>query len=452
MVSVRKISVFGVGRVGLVTAACFASKGLQTVCFDVDDHIISVVNQGKAPFFEPTLSELVGSSVKAGFLIATTDFAEAVLGTDATFITVGTPSTKDGRIDLTHMKRACKMIGEALRRKSSWHLVITKSTVLPTTTETIVKPMLERISRKKCPDAFGVCVNPEFLREGSAVQDALRPDRIIIGELGKESGDALESLYRDFYGAQLPPTIRTTPANAELIKYANNAYLAVKISFINNVANLCQRIPGADIESVARGIGLDNRIGSLFLKAGLGWGGSCLPKDVRAISEFSKSLRTSVPVIDAAFHTNETQPTRAIHLAEQVLGSLKGKRVALLGLSFKPGTDDMRDAVSVKIVKGLLKKGAKVTAYDPYAMANAKRILGSKIQMCSSALDCINGAECCIVVTEWDEFKRMEPIEFKSRMKRPIVVDGRRILDPDRFAREVEYVAIGLGSMSPARA
>jgi len=443
-VSLRSISVFGLGRVGLVTAACLASEGVQTVCFDTDDSVVSMVDRGESPFFEPRLSELVQRSVKAGLLRVTNDPREAVNESELTIVTVGTPSDKDGTIDLTYVRSACRIIGQALAEKTGWHLVVIKSTVPPKTTETVIRPLIEQASAKRCPRGFGLCANPEFLREGNAVEDTIKPDRIIIGQLDERSGDALESFYREFY-RHPPPVLRTTAVNAELVKYANNAFLAVKVSFINNVADVCQRIPTADIETVARGIGLDNRIGKLFLNAGIGWGGSCLPKDVRAFSEFAKSLGTEIPVVDAALHTNEKQPVKVVQVAEKILGSLESKLVALLGLSFKPGTDDMRNAVSVKIIEELVRKGAKVVAYDPRAMANARKILDGKIQISPSAQDCINGADCCIIVTEWDEFKTMQPGDFISRMRKPLVIDGRRIFDADIFSREILYVGIGLG-------
>jgi UDPglucose 6-dehydrogenase len=440
----HKVSVFGLGRVGLVSAACFASRGFETVCFDVNESTILQVRRGRPPFFEPGLGELVRQGVESGALKATNDSNGAVFDTDITFITVGTPSNREGGIDLTQMENACRIIGEALSRKTGSHLVVVKSTVAPTTTETVIKPALEKTSGKHCRDGFGLCVNPEFLREGSAVEDTLKPDRIVIGDVDDKSGDALEFFYKELYG-NLPPTIRTTATNAELIKYANNAYLAVKVSFINNIANLCETIPRADVVTVAEGIALDPRIGPLFLRAGFGWGGSCLPKDVKALLQIAESRETELPVVEAAFRSNETQPSRAVHLTEKTLGGLKSKVVAVLGLSFKPGTDDMRDAVSIKIVDELLKKGAKVLAFDPYAMTNAMSMFQNKVQFCTSPEECISGADCCMIVTEWDEFKRMRPEDFVSRMKRPLVIDGRRIYDPDRFSRILDYVAIGRG-------
>jgi UDPglucose 6-dehydrogenase len=243
----------------------------------------------------------------------------------------------------------------------------------------------------------------------------------------------------------LPRIIRTTPANAELIKYANNAFLAMKISYINSIANLCQVIPRADVEVVASGIGIDRRIGQLFLKAGLGWGGSCFPKDLKALSGFGKSIGVDLHLVEATLRVNNLQPLNAVRLAERLLGDLGGKLIALLGLSFKAGTDDMRDAVSIKIIDELLGRGAKVVAYDPVAMPNAQRILRGRIQLSPSALDCVKGADCCIVVTEWKEFARTRPEEFISRMRRPIVIDGRRIFNPSLFSKKLRYAAIGLG-------
>jgi ADP-ribose pyrophosphatase YjhB (NUDIX family) len=253
-------------------------------------------------------------------------------------------------------------------------------------------------------------------------------------------------LYKEFYDENVPPIIRTNLQNAEVIKYASNAFLAMKISYINQIANLCQRIPDADVNVIAKGIGLDKRIGPLFLKAGLGWGGSCFPKDLKAIVKFSKSIGAALPLTEATLSVNALQPLKAVELAEGLLGNLEGKIVAILGLSFKPGTDDMRDAVSIKIVEELLRRKAKIAVYDPAAMENARKIFGVKLKYCKSPLECIRDADCAIVVTEWPEFSKLKPEDFTSRMKKPILVDGRRVYNPEKFSQRLKYAAIGVGS------
>jgi UDPglucose 6-dehydrogenase len=438
----RPISVFGTGYVGLSMAACFASRGLPTTCFDVDERRVESVSQGKTPFSEPGLDELVAESVANGLLKATTDPTSAVLTSGITFVTVGTPSKRDGGIDLGQVKNASRLIGKALASKG-WHLVVVKSTVIPGTTDGIVRPIIERVSGKRCPSDFGLCVNPEFLREGCAVQDNMKPDRIVIGEVDSKSGEALKAFYREFYG-EMPPTIDTSAVNAELIKYVNNAFLATKVSFINMIANLCQTLPGADVEEVARGIGLDRRISPSFLNAGLGYGGSCFPKDIKALLTYAGKLKAELPILRATVNINELQPLRAVEMAEKSIGKLKGRRIAVLGLSFKPNTDDVREAVSIKIVKELLRRRALVTVYDPVAAENARGHLGNRVLYTRSSHECIQDADCCIIVTEWDEFSDLSPADFKSKMRRPVIIDGRRALDKMRFAA-TEYSAIGLG-------
>ncbi|MBC7091572.1 MAG: UDP-glucose/GDP-mannose dehydrogenase family protein, partial [Nitrososphaeria archaeon] len=439
------LSFFGLGYVGLTTAACFASKGFKVVCFDVDESKVEAVNGGRIPFFEPKLEELLKYSVERGLLKATKDYREAVLDSSITFVTVGTPAKDDGSIDLTYVRDASRMVGESLRFKDRWHLIVVKSTVVPETTENLVCETVEEFSGKIVGKDFGLCMNPEFLREGNAVEDTFKPDRIIIGEIDKRSGDVLEELYRRFYENSMPPVIRTTPVNAELIKYANNAFLAMKVSFINMVANLCQKLPGSDVEVIAEGIGLDKRIGQLFLKAGIGWGGSCWPKDLKALYNFSIKNGVELPLVEATLKVNETQAYKIIELAKEHAGELKGKRVSVLGLAFKPETDDMRYAVSIKVINRLIEEGAKVIAYDPRAVENARKIFGEKIEYARNVEECLKDSECALILTEWSEFKKLVPEDFIRLMKVPAVSDGRRIYDPQKFSKKLRFNAIGLG-------
>ena len=439
-----KISVIGLGYVGLVTAACFASKGFKVYGFDVDVKKLEILREGRTPIYEPGLEELVRRGIEDGTLKVETRFERAVKRSNITFITVNTPGKSDGSVNLSYIKKAAEMIGVALRNKRKWHLVVVKSTVPPGTTENIVKPIIEENTKKECGKNWGICYNPEFLKEGSAIEDMFNPDRIIIGEVDRRSGDFLERVYRSFYGENMPPLIRTNPINAELIKYANNAFIATKISFINMFANLCQKLPKSDVEVIARGIGLDRRIGPLFLKAGAGFGGSCLPKDIKALITFSKNLGYDPTLLKAVEAVNDAQPQQIIELAKKHLGNLKNKHIAILGLAFKPNTDDMREARSIPIISRLLDEGAKITAYDPVAIPKAKTIFGDKIKYASSTIQCIKDADCCILVTEWEEFKKLTQEDFIKNMKKHILIDGRRIYDPKQY-RKLKFEAIGLG-------
>ncbi len=441
-----KLSFIGLGYVGLTTAACFASKGFITLCYDIDQNKMEKISKGEAPFYEPGLEELLKTTISNKTLQLANNSHDAVMNSDITFITVGTPSKPDGDIDLTYVQKAAQDIGQALRKKKEWHLVVVKSTVTPTTTEELIKPILERESGKKCGEDFGLCMNPEFLREGNAVEDTLNPDRIIIGECDPKSGEELEKIYREFYGSNTPPILRTSPVNAELIKYANNAFLAMKVSFINMIANLCQKLPGADVEHVAAGIGLDKRIGPYFLKAGPGWGGSCWPKDLQALRLFFQKAGVEAPLINATLEVNEEQPQKIVMLAEEILGSLRGKRVAILGLAFKSGTDDIRGAVSLKIIKELKNRGAAMKVYDPKAMQNVRKELGDNVEYASSSKECLAEAELAIILTDWPEFNNLRPEDFRNLMNKAQVLDARRIYNISKFLSEgVRISAIGLG-------
>ena len=433
------------GYVGLCTAVCFASKKYKTFISTHDAAKADSVNRGVPPFHEPHLKEMLQKATKKGYLKAVVDREEAILGSDITFITVGTPSKPDGSINLRFVRSTAKEIGEALKKKDGHHLVAVKSTVVPGTTEQMVKPLLEKYSGKRCGTDFSLCANPEFLREGSAIHDTLHPDRIVIGEYDMKSGKTLENLYRQFYGGKPPPMIRTNLSTAELIKYANNAFLATKISFVNTLANICEKIPYTDVRTVAKAIGMDNRINPRFLNAGLGWGGSCLPKDMRALIAFSKQLGYRPNMLEATWEVNEAQAKHAVEMAKRELGSLEGKRVAILGLSFKPNTDDMRAARSTLIINQMLNEGAFIVAYDPVAIPNARSILGDSIEYARSAIDCLKNADCCILVTEWDELKKLKPKDFLQNMRQPILIDGRRIYNPKEFSEKLRYISIGRG-------
>jgi len=441
----HKISFVGMGYVGLCTAVCFANRGFKTIGSTKNPEKAEMINKGIPPFYEPQLEELLKKAIGNGNLNVVVGRKEAVFKTDISFITVGTPPNPDGSVNLRFVEETSKEIGEALKEKRDSHLIVVKSTVPPETTEKLVKANIEKQSGKICGRHFLLCFNPEFLREGKAIYDTLHPDYIVIGEYGEKSGDILEEVYKQFYSGNNPPTLRTNLPTAELIKYANNTFLATKISFINTFANICERIPGVDIQKVAEAIGKDHRINPHFLNAGLGWGGSCFPKDLKALIAHSKQLGYQPTLIEAARKANEDQIEFTIQKAEKELKTLKDKKIAILGLSFKPNTDDMRAARSVKIINQLLKEGAEITAYDPVAIPNTKGIFKEKIDYASSPIECLKDADCAILVTEWAEFQKLKPEDFTQNMRKPILIDGRRIYNPAKFSKKLRYIAIGLG-------
>jgi len=441
----KKISVIGGGHVGLVSAACLANCGCDVVLYERDVEKAELIRTGRPLFFEPGLEELLRKTISAGKLQVSQTLEDAPSDSEITFVAVGTPSRSDGSIDLTSIETASADIGEALRGKAGYCLVVIRSTVVPGTTENLVKPIVERHSGKKAGEDFGLVMQPEFLREGSAVEDNMNPDRVIIGEYDRRSGDLLESFYLGFHKGKAPPVIRMNLASAEMVKYASNAFLATKISFINQIANICEKTIGVDVNSVADAMGLDERIGRKFLNAGAGFGGSCFAKDLRALIMFSEKLGYASNLLKAVLDVNDKQAPHIVELAKRQLGDLHMKRIAILGLSFKPNTDDVRDAPSVRIIESLLKEGASIVAYDPVAMKNVRGIFGDRIGYASSAKSCLSGADCCIIATEWDEFSRMNPKDFVEKMRQPVLIDGRRVYDPAEFSESMKYAGVGLG-------
>ena len=433
------ISVIGVGYVGLITGACFAELGNRVVCVDVIREKVDKINRGESPIHEIGLEELLEKHIGKN-LKATTDLESAVLESDITFICVGTPEAPDGGIDLKHVKSASKEIGRALAKKKNYHVVVDKSTVVPGTTDSVILPIIERESKKRAGRDFGVAMNPEFLREGLAVEDFMRPDRVVIGSMDKRSGDKVEELYKSFDC----PILRTDLRTAEMIKYAANAFLATKISFINEIANICEKV-GTDVVDVARGIGLDSRISPRFLNAGVGYGGSCFPKDVKAIYRMGEKEGYKAELLMAVMEINKRQVLHALEVLKEKLGGVGGKKVAVIGLAFKPGTDDLREAPSIKIIRELLKDGAVVSACDPAAIENTRKILGDRISYSSSLEECLDGTEAAVIVTEWPEYI-VEPEVFRKKMNGNVVIDGRRILDPVKAkSAGLDYFGIGYG-------
>jgi UDPglucose 6-dehydrogenase len=463
-----KITVTGTGFVGLITAAVFADKGFNVVALDIDQAKVDIVNKGETFFFEPNLPPLIRRVVlDKGKLSASTDIVNSIKASDITFICVGTPSQEDGSCDLQYIEQSARDIGRAIKQKEGYHLVVAKSTIVPGTTRNLIKKAIEDESGKKAGEGFGLCMSPEFLREGQSVHDTVYPDRIVIGEFDLKSGEMLEGIFKKLYKEEqdeftanwegiynkivnCPEIIRFSLETAECIKYANNSFLATKISFINEFANICERIDGVDINDIAKGIGLDFRINPKFLRAGAGFGGSCFPKDVRAIMKFAKDVGYEPKILQSVIEVNAQQAKRMVELAEEKLGKLTNLKACVLGLSFKPETDDMRSAPSIKIIDQLLSKGMKIVAWDPEAMSEAKKDhwIGDKITYADSIHDALKGADVCFLVTEWDEFRNLEPTDFKS-MKTPILIDGRRIYDPMKFLKEgIDYSGIGIGLKS----
>ncbi|PNX47114.1 MAG: UDP-glucose 6-dehydrogenase [Thermoplasmata archaeon M9B1D] len=419
------ISIIGTGYVGLVSGVCFASLGHNIICVDVDKEKVDKINQGFSPIYEEGLGHLL--TVHKDKIKATDDYSYAIKQSDITFICVGTPSKKDGDIDLSFVKESTIEIGKQLKQKDRWHLVVMKSTVIPGTTSDFVLPLLEKFSFKKAGEDFGVGMNPEFLREGVAVNDFLNPDRIVIGFIDKKSNKILRELYNGFSC----PIVETTLSTAEMIKYASNCFLATKISFINEIGNFCKKL-GIDTYEVANGMGLDNRIERKFLNAGIGWGGSCFGKDARALRAWAKKEKLPIDIIDSAIQINDKQPLQLIKILKKHIPTLKNKTIAVLGLAFKPDTDDIRDTRAKPIIDGLIKEKAIIKAYDPQASENFKKIYPT-IKYCKTAKETIKDADAVLLTTDWDEFNTLD---FSGK----IVIDGRRLKNARKTARIYEGV------------
>ncbi len=434
-----KVCVVGMGYVGLCLSAGLAKKGYTVTCIDVDKDRIAMVASGKSPIYEPSLDDFLSEGVHAGRIKATTDLMSGAQDADIIFICVGTPCDDTGYIDLKYIRGAAQTIGQLLRGKKGYPIVTVKSTVIPGTTDSVVKPILEEQSGKKAGQDFGLAMTPEFLKEGSAIQDMMVPDKTVIGSLDAKASKVLEQLFSVYPGTVVKCDLRT----AEMIKYANNSFLATKISFINEIANMCEKF-GADSAVVAHAIGLDLRIGPKFLMAGCGFGGSCFPKDVKALYSAGKQAGYESKILKATLDVNDNQPSRVVNALATVLGNLAGKKIAILGLSFKPDTDDMRESPAVKIIEALLAKGAKIVAHDPVAIPNAQKIFGVKITFADTPEKALAGADAVAIVTEWAQFKRLTPKDFKQAMKVPVLVDGRKIYNPkDMLAAGIKFFQIG---------
>jgi UDPglucose 6-dehydrogenase len=432
-----RIAVIGTGYVGLVSGACFSEFGVEVTCVDQDQAKIAQLRHGRMPIFEPGLEALVAKNAAAGRLSFTTDLAAAVAGAEAVFIAVGTPSRRgDGHADLSYVRAAAEEIGRAL---TDYAVVVTKSTV-PVGTG---REVADIIRRTRPPRGFDVASNPEFLREGSAIEDFVRPDRVVIGADSDEARAVMRALYRPLYLLETP-MLFTDIETAELIKYAANAFLATKITFINEIADLCERV-GADVQDVANGIGLDGRIGRKFLHAGPGFGGSCFPKDCRALVRTAREAEAPLTIVETVVQVNDGRKER---MADKIIaacgGNVAGKTLAVLGLTFKPNTDDMRDSPSLTILPRLGAAGATIRAFDPEGMGEAKQLL-PELVYCADAYETMAGADALVLLTEWNAFRALDLGKVRALLANPLIIDLRNIYQPH------EMVAAGLGYVSIGR-
>ena len=429
------IAVIGTGYVGLVTGACFAEFGVEVTCVDVDENKINRLHQGIIPIYEPGLDQIVEKNYKAGRLHFTTDIKQAVEEALVVFLAVGTPPKEDGSPDMSFYESAAKDIAEAM---NGYKVLVTKSTV-PVGTGKWLREFVEK--NQKVKTNFGVASNPEFLREGAAIEDFMRPDRVVVGSNEPDAIAVMRDLYRPLSLIETPIVITSLEA-AELIKYAANAFLATKITFINEIANLCDAI-GCDVHDVARGMGMDNRIGRKFLHPGPGYGGSCFPKDTRAFTKVGDKYGVETSVVDAVIEANEYQRRAMIPKIEKLVGDLAGKNIAVLGLSFKPETDDMRESPATDIIREMQKRGAKVKAFDPVAMEEARALLPD-IEYAADEYDAIRDADALVIITEWNQFRALDMEKVKSLLKTPKLADLRNIYEPqDMKDMGFDYIGVG---------
>jgi UDPglucose 6-dehydrogenase len=435
------IAVIGTGYVGLVTGACFSEFGVNVTCVDQDRDKIEALGRGEIPIYEPGLDDIVARNVRGGRLSFTTDSAEAMDQALVIFIAVGTPAAEDGSTDLGYVEAVAREIGQ---RIDSYKVIVTKSTVPVGTSDKVRSCIQEELDKRGVIARFSLASNPEFLREGAAIGDFMRPDRVVIGTDGDDDQALaiMKDLYRPLYLNETP-FVETNIHTAELSKYAANAFLATKISFINEISNFCESI-GGDVQAVARIMGLDRRIGKKFLHAGPGFGGSCFPKDTQSAAYFARELGQEFAIVEAAIRVNERQRLRMVDKIVAALdGEVEGKSVAVLGLSFKPETDDIREAPAIEIIQGLQERGATIRAYDPAAMAEAGRLVPAMV-LCKDAYEAVTDADVMVIVTEWNEFRMLDFGRAKALMSEPRLVDLRNIYDAGRMAAEgFQYSSVG---------
>lgn len=431
-----KICVIGTGYVGLVTGTCFADLGNTVTCLDVDETRISKLHKGIMPIYEPGLQEVVEQNVKAGRLVFTTDYELALKGIEIAFIAVGTPSGVDGEADLQYVRQAAESIADLAGDKI---IVVNKSTVPVGTGDWVAEVIQKRRNGK--PLDLNVVSNPEFLREGSAISDFMQSDRVVLGSENRAAAEKIAELYAPLRCPVLITDLRT----AEMIKYASNAFLATRISFINEIANVCEEL-GADVKVVAQGMGLDKRIGSAFLDAGLGWGGSCFPKDVKALAHMAVLHGTHPQLLQAVMEINRNQRRRIVYKLRKALGGLNDATIGILGISFKPNTDDIREAPALEVIHLLENEGAHIKAYDPQAMENAATML-PKVKLCENPYQVAEGADALILVTDWNEFKQIDFNRIKPLMKNAVIMDGRNLWD-EKTLKNLGFQYFGVGRAS----
>ncbi|MEW6246756.1 MAG: UDP-glucose/GDP-mannose dehydrogenase family protein [Nitrospirota bacterium] len=436
------ISVIGTGYVGLVTGACFAEFGVNVTCMDTDARRIAMLEKGAVPFYEPGITELVAKGLRENRLAFTTDIAKAVDQALVLFIAVGTPSRADGSADLSYVEEVGRGIAKNM---NGYKVIATKSTVPVGTGEKLREVIKANLSSSY---RFDIVSNPEFLREGSAIEDFLRPNRVVIGADSDHAIAIMKDLYRPLYLIETPFVV-TDIATAEMIKYASNAFLATKVSFINEIANLCEQV-GADVQVVAKGMGLDHRIGSKFLHAGPGFGGSCFPKDLAALVQTGERVGYQLEIASAAARVNAQQRQRMVEKIRDAVGGVKGKALGLLGLSFKPNTNDLREAPALAIAQQLMKEGAVIRAYDPAALEEGSKLLPG-IVPCKDAYDAAEGSDALIIVTEWNQFRNLDFDRLKTALRRPTLIDLRNVYDPARIAGfGFHYVSVGRPKREPS--
>lgn len=420
------ITIIGTGYVGLVTAACLADFGHFVTGVDKDKSKIDKLLNGEIPIYEPGLDAIVSRNVREGRLRFSMDLATEAAKTQVLFIAVGTPPQEDGSADLQHVEAVAREIAPLI---NDYKVIVNKSTV-PVGTGRRVREIIAAHIQSDAP--FDVVSNPEFLREGNAIDDFMRPDRVVIGASSDRAKEVMKEVYKALYLIETP-FVFTNVETAELIKYASNAFLATKITFINEMANLCEAV-GADVQVLAKAMGMDGRIGPKFLHAGPGYGGSCFPKDTQALTRIGKDHGQPVAIVETVVAVNQRQKERMVGKIERVMGGLQGKTVALLGLAFKPNTDDMREAPSLTIIEGLRKAGATVRAFDPVAMEEARKVLGETVTYCEDAYETAQGADALVIVTEWNQFRRLDLGRMKELLKQPVIVDLRNIYSPEEAA------------------
>ncbi len=433
-----KIAVIGLGFVGLALSSVLASKGITTIGIDSDRKKCSRIAKGMPTFFEPNLEKTLKKALKEKLII--TNKLSSINNCDFIFVTVGTPQKKNGEIDLSFIKSVVSNVGKLISKSKKKPTILVKSTVIPGTMKNVVLPILERNSKKKAGKDFGLISNPEFLQESQAIQDTIKPHAVILGGYRTKFMKKTEKFFSQFNPNV--PIIITNHQTAEMIKYANNSFLATKISFINQLANICQKIPDTNIDYIAQAIGLDPRIGNLFLNAGPGYGGSCLPKDIKAIINLSSKIGVQPTLLNAVEKTNKQQIMNIMELIKQNIGKIKGKKITVLGVAFKPNTDDVRDSTSIELIRRLMKSGAIVTIHDPKALDNARKIFHDNTKYAKSILSALKNSQCTVIMTKWKEYERINNKTIKH-MDKKFIIDTRRILSNKNL--NAKYYAIGLG-------